>query len=154
MKLTIKPTRRVHGRFRFPPDNDLAQRTAVLSLLCAGKSTINNWLEDQTTTAALECVRRLGGRVTVEGSVVQIDGKDPADLSSNEAEINCSGAFTSYWLLAGILAGSRSVATLAGDVSPAVQGMVIETLTAMGAVIDGEIEKNEPLKFSPAILSG
>ncbi|MFC1475665.1 3-phosphoshikimate 1-carboxyvinyltransferase [Candidatus Zixiibacteriota bacterium] len=154
MKLTIKPTRRVHGRFRFPPANELAQRAAILSLLCAGKSTINNWPDNQVATTTLDCVRRLGAEVTIDGSVVQIDGKNPADLSTDRVVLNCPGAFTSYWLLAGLLAGLKSSATLTGDVSPVVRTAVIDVLTEMGTIVESEKENDGQLKFSPAILRG
>ncbi len=154
MKLTIKPTRRIHGRFRFPPDNALAQRAAVLSVLCAGRSTINNWPDNHVVAATLECVRRLGAEVVVDGPVVQIDGKNPADLSADGLELNCSTAQATFWLLAGILAGQRFPSTLAGDVPSPVRASVVEMLTEMGAVIDSEKGDDGRLTFRPATLRG
>lgn len=154
MKLTVKPTRRVHGHFHLPPDKALAQRSAVLSLLCAGKSTINNWPDNPIATTTLECVRRLGAEVTIDGAVVQIDGKNPADFSADRLELDCSGAQPAQWLLAGLLAGQKFPVIMIADIPPAIRTSIIDVLSGMGAVIDREQDSDAPLKFNPAVLQG
>jgi len=152
MKLSSKPTRRVFGHFRLPPDTALAQRAAVLSLLCAGKSTINNWPENQATASIAECVRQLGAEVVVDGQVVQITGINPAEVSTAELALDCSGAQSAYCLLAAILAGLKRPATLVGDVSAAEQASVVATLNKMGASIEIDEQNNTRLIYQTAAL--
>ncbi len=80
----------------------------------------------------------MGAEVAVDGPVVQIDGKTPADLLADGVELNCANAQTAYWLLAGILAGQKFPLTLNGDVPSLVRASVVDMLTEMGAVIDSE----------------
>jgi len=153
MKLTVKPTRRMHGRFRVPADCGLAQRAAVLSLLCSGRSTINNWPGNDAAHATLECVRKLGGTINVDGSVVEIEGKAPADLSPAESELDCQDADTTFWLLAGLLSGGRFPSTLTCGAGPTVDKKILEALGCMGAIIDST-ETSRQIKITPAKLQG
>jgi 3-phosphoshikimate 1-carboxyvinyltransferase len=148
MKLTIKPTRRVRGSFRFPPDIALAQRAAVLSVLCGGKSTINNWPEHHGAQTVLDCVRRLGSAVNAGRHVIQIDGRPPGVETSATLELNCPDAPVAYWLLAGLLAGGKQPSTLVGDVPAAIRAAVFEPLAVMGIL--PEISENDEtsIKFN------
>jgi len=153
MRLIVKPAGRLRGRFRVPADSELAQRAAVLSLLCSGKSTINNW--DNAANAALECVRQLGATVVVDGLVVQIDGKTPAKLSPAESELDCQHSPTAFWLLAGLLCGQGFSSTLIGGdgTPPTIRTQVIEALARMGAQID-DSDAVSQTKIMPARLQG
>ena len=157
MKLTVKPTRRINGRFRVPADCDLAQRAAVLSLLCAGTSTFNNWPSGHAAAeTVLSCVRQLGGVVSTEGSVVQISGSNLTEFSPQESVLDCADAPTAYWLLLGMLCGQQFFSTVNGygGNRSAARLPVTEALRKMGAEIQEENDAAPELRISPAALQG
>jgi len=154
MKLTVKPTRRITGRFRVAADPELAQRVAILSLLCSGKSTIDNWPNSEASSATLECIRQLGGTVAVDGAVVQIDGRGLHDLAPVETSLDCRAAPTAFWLLAGLLCGQRFTSTLIGDggVPRPVRASILDLLRRMGAAIEEPDGESLEIRFLPAAI--
>jgi len=154
MKITVKPTRRISGRFRVAADPELAQRVAIFSLLCSGKSTIDNWPESEACATTLECVRQLGGTVTVDGSVVQIDGRGLHDLAPAETPLDCRKAHTAFWLLVGLLCGQRFPSTLigTGGMPRPVRAAIFDLLRRMGAAVEEPNGESMEIRFAPAAI--
>jgi len=154
MNLIVHPVRRIRGRYRVPPDRELAQLAAILSLLSPGRCTIDNWPQDRGLEAVLQCLRQLGAQVDADGPVVRIERKTQTDLSSLETTLDCRDATAALWLFAGLLSGQRFPSTLRGEGIgiPHVCTPIIDALTEIGAIIrrDEDIQ----LRVSPAQLPG
>ena len=156
MDLTIHPVRRIKGRFPVPPDCELAQLAAVLSLLCPGRCTIDNWPQNKAAEALFASLRGLGAKIAVEGTAVRIEGESVSNLSSPETALDCADAATAFVLFSGLLCGRPFPSAICGmgrEVSAA--GVSVgEALGRMGGSVRYEGAPAARLNIVPATLRG
>lgn len=152
MQATIKPIDRISGVFTVPGDKSITHRAIMFNAVSEGMATITGALLGEDCLATIDCMRKLGALITIDGSSVTVLG---AKKLKNNQKLYVGNSGTTIRLLTGLLAGRKITATLDGDDSIKKRPMlrIIEPLTKMGAKIisaDGKA----PLTVKPATLNG
>jgi 3-phosphoshikimate 1-carboxyvinyltransferase len=136
---TVRQASALRGTVSLPADKSISHRSALLSALGDGTSTIYNFPDSADPQSTLDCVRSLGlsaGRN--EDGAMEVDGKGLDGLSPPSAPLDCGNSGTTMRLLSGIMAGQRFGSVLTGDESLRQRPMerIADPLTAMGARVD------------------
>ncbi len=132
------------------PDKSMSIRAVLFNAYATGKATVRNLLLSDDVLSAVDCARRLGASVELDGNTAHITG---APFGS--CALDCGNSGTTARLLIGLLSGLNGVFTLDGDESLRSRPMrrVTDPLKKMGAEIydtDGRL----PVKLVGAPLSG
>ena len=132
------------------PDKSISIRAVLFNAYAVGRATVNNLLLSDDVMSAIDCARRLGAQVDLNGNTATIIG---APFGS--CELDCGNSGTTARLLIGLLSALNGVFTLDGDESLRSRPMrrVIDPLKSMGANItdtDGKL----PVKVIGSQLSG
>lgn len=114
------------------PDKSVSVRAVLFNAYACGDAVVRDLLLGDDVMSAVDCVRRLGATVEINGSTAKISG---APFAS--ANLDCGNSGTTARLLMGLLAGLSGTFTIDGDASLRSRPMmrVIEPLRAMGARI-------------------
>jgi 3-phosphoshikimate 1-carboxyvinyltransferase len=141
--LKIKPIERLIGAFNVPGDKSISHRAIILNSIAEGKAEITNVLMGADCLKTIDCMRKLGVQIEIDGTTLRITGKKK--LKNNQT-LNVGNSATTMRLLAGLLCGRGLNAVLDGDNSIRTRPMerIIEPLTQMGAKITG-FEGHAPL---------
>ncbi len=153
--VTVHPARNILGSVGVPGDKSISHRYAMLAVLAAGRSRLQNFSPGADCASTLGCVRVLGCNVERdEQGTVAIDGLGP-QLRAPEAPLDCGNSGSTMRMLSGILAGQPFATELIGDESLSRRPMrrIIEPLTRMGAEIHST-EGCAPLRITGARLHG
>lgn len=145
----VSPASRVHGEVNVPGDKSISHRALMLGSLAKGRTYIGNASPAADVLATAACLRACGvwvrdfppARYALDGAGVG------ASLGSPVGVLECGNSGTTMRLLAGMLAGSDSDATLDGDESLRRRPMtrVVDPLRAMGAEVDASALGTAPL---------
>ncbi len=141
--MKISPARRIKGSVSLPGDKSISHRAALIAALANGKSQIANFSTSQDCASTLACLRRLGVSIERHENDVVIEARGclsaPADSAAGL--LDCGNSGSTMRMLAGILAGQNSAATLTGDQSLQARPMkrIIEPLELMGAHISADL---------------
>jgi 3-phosphoshikimate 1-carboxyvinyltransferase len=138
MNKTLQPAGRLNGQVTLPADKSIAHRTALLSALADGTSTIEKFSEAADPQSTLACLRQLGITITKTGTTVEVHGRGIAGLRPAHEPIDCGNSGTTMRLLSGILAGQPFTSIVTGDASLRSRPMerIAEPLRKMGATVD------------------
>ncbi len=130
----IEPSGKIGGVITVPGDKSIAHRAALLSILAKEKVTIKNFPKNEDCLRSLEAAKTLGVDVKDETNLLELYPPEKIEISPDTI-IDCSNSGTTVRLLSGIIAGSSSEVTLAGDESLSQRPMkrIIDPLTEMGA---------------------
>jgi 3-phosphoshikimate 1-carboxyvinyltransferase len=150
--MTIKPLRKISGAFDLPGDKSITHRAIMFNSIAEGEAKVYNALLGEDCLATIECMRKLGARISVEPEYIHISGAKK--LKNSQLYVGNSG--TTIRLLTGLLCGAGVSAELDGDDSIKKRPMnrIIEPLTMMGAKITSEPGGYAPLKLKSASLKG
>lgn len=137
MNQTVTSARRLRGPIALPPDKSIAHRSALLSALADGPSTIVNYPNSADPQSTLSCLRQLGVTFDADAHTLHVDSAGLDGLRPPEQPIDCGNSGTTMRLLAGILAGQPFGSVLTGDESLRHRPMqrIADPLEAMGAHI-------------------
>lgn len=132
------------------PDKSMSIRAVLFNAYAVGKSTVRNLLLSDDVLSAIDCARRLGAEVELDGSTARITGAPFIGC-----ELDCGNSGTTARLLIGLLSGLNGIFTIDGDESLRSRPMrrVIDPLRQMGAEItdsDGKL----PVRIVGTGLSG
>ncbi len=132
-----------------PGDKSISHRYAILAALAEGRSEIQHFSTAQDCRRTLDCLRRLGVPMEVEGDRVRITGVGLGGLRRARRALDAGNSGTTLRLLAGVLAGQPFTSTLTGDDSLRRRPMrrVIEPLARMGAHICAREDEFAPLEI-------
>jgi 3-phosphoshikimate 1-carboxyvinyltransferase len=138
MVQTVPQAAALRGTLSLPADKSVAHRSALLSALGRGTSTIHNFPDSADPQSTLDCVRTLGvsaGR-TEEGHL-EVEGRGLRGLRPPSEPLDCGNSGTTMRLLSGVLAGQQFGSVLTGDESLCQRPMerIADPLKAMGARI-------------------
>ena len=113
------------------PDKSITHRAVMFNAAADGEATVTNALLGGDCRSTIECMRRLGASVTVEGSTVYVRGTSVF----KDAELDAGNSGTTTRLLTGLLAGKGITASIDGDESLRSRPMrrVTDPLALMGA---------------------
>lgn len=132
------------------PDKSMSIRAVMFNAYAVGKSTVKNLLLGDDVLSAVDCMRRLGAEIKLDGNTAHIVGAPFCG-----SKLDCGNSGTTARLLIGLLSGLNGVFELDGDESLRTRPMrrVIEPLRKMGAQIydtDGKL----PIKVVGSALKG
>ncbi len=132
------------------PDKSISIRAILFNAYATGKATVKNLLLSDDVMSAVDCVRRLGAKVVLDGNTATVYGAPFAG-----SQLDCGNSGTTARLLIGMLSGLNGVFEITGDESLRSRPMrrVIEPLRNMGANIsdtDGKL----PVRIVGGPLSG
>lgn len=133
------------------PDKSITHRAVMFNAAADGEATVTNALLGGDCRSTIECMRRLGASVTVEGSTVYVRGTSVF----KDAELDAGNSGTTTRLLTGLLAGKGITASIDGDESLRSRPMrrVTDPLALMGADVRATDGK-APVYIRPARLRG
>ncbi|MCH5160415.1 MAG: 3-phosphoshikimate 1-carboxyvinyltransferase [Clostridiales bacterium] len=132
-------------------DKSISIRAVLFNAFAVGgRVRIDNLLLSDDVLSAVDCAKRLGARIELDGNSAYIEGAPFASC-----ELDCGNSGTTARLLTGLLAGLNGTFTITGDKSLSSRPMkrVTDPLKMMGADIvdtDGHL----PLTVHGAPLHG
>lgn len=145
-----KPTLR--GTLTIPGDKSVSHRSVMFGAIATGKTTVDGFLLGEDCLSTIDCFRKLGVKIDVEGTSVSIDSPG-IDGWQEPTEILYTGnSGTTTRLMLGILAGSNVHSVMTGDASIGKRPMrrVIDPLRQMGAHITGRANG----QYTPLAIQG
>ncbi len=152
---TVPQAAALRGAVSLPADKSIAHRSAILSALGNGTSTIHNFPNSADPQSTLDCIRTLGipANRNADG-VLEVEGRGLNGLHPPDEPLDCGNSGTTMRLLSGVLAGQEFGSVLTGDESLQQRPMerIADPLKAMGARIK-LVEGHAPIRIR-AIRSG
>ncbi|MFC1595661.1 3-phosphoshikimate 1-carboxyvinyltransferase [Candidatus Margulisiibacteriota bacterium] len=139
---------------KIPGDKSISHRAVIFGSLAEGRSSFKNFLASEDCLHTIQCFRDMGVKIHQEGNTVEIEGVGLYGLKEPAKPLYVGNSGTSIRLLTGILAGQKFDSEISGDESIQKRPMkrIVEPLTQMGAVIEGD-ERNNNI-YPPLIIKG
>lgn len=152
-RLSIFPSKPLHGEYRLPGDKSLSHRMALLSALAEGQSRIANFLVSGVTETMLRALTALNVTWELNEEELVVLGKGFAGLKPPKQAIDCGNSATTLRLLAGALAAANLPAVLDGSEGLRCRPMdrILTPLQLMGVSISGA-SGCAPLQIKPTHL--
>ena len=134
----MHPVDEVGGELQVPGDKSISHRTALLSAVAEGTSTVKGFLLGDDCLATATALRALGVELAVEGGDLRVQGVGLDGLQPPKGPLDLENSGTGMRLLAGLLASQPFASELTGDESLRRRPMerVAEPLRAMGAEVE------------------
>ncbi|MFH1347766.1 MAG: 3-phosphoshikimate 1-carboxyvinyltransferase [Candidatus Margulisiibacteriota bacterium] len=157
-KLTVTPLNKIRSEIHVPGDKSISHRAVMIGSLASGRTRINNFLTSADCLATVECFRKLGIDIHVDGNHVEVYGKGLSGLKPTKQTLDVGNSGTTLRLLTGILSGQPFVTKITGDRSIQKRPMrrIVDPLREMGADIEGKVQNDNiyaPLKIHGGDLS-
>lgn len=151
-KIKIKSISSYNANIIAPPDKSITHRAVMFNAAAMGKSVIKNALMGQDCISTIECMQKLGAKISISGCSVLIEGCGGVFA---DADLYVGNSGTTIRLLSGLVSGKAGIRELSGDDSILKRPMnrVIEPLKKMGAQI-GSADGKAPLKIIGQKLAG
>lgn len=151
----VAPAAEIRGKVRVPGDKSISHRLAMLGGIADGITTIHNFAESADCQSTLQCLRRLGVRLSQEGFTVTIHGRGASGLVAPTQDLDAGNSGTTVRLMSGILAAQPFESTFVGDASLSVRPMkrVMEPLQKFGATLSARNDNYLPLKIQGGKLT-
>ena len=136
--LIAHPVIEVGGEMEVPGDKSISHRSALLSAVASGTSTIGGFLRGEDCLATLAALQAMGVEISLNGDELRVEGVGLGGLRTPPKPLNLGNSGTGMRLLAGLLAAQPFESVLTGDESlrRRPMGRVAEPLRAMGAVVE------------------
>lgn len=146
--MLIKPAAELRGKLKLPGDKSISHRSAMISSLAAGTTTIDNYAASADCTSTLSCLAELGVKFERDGALLRIEGVGIRGYQAPSGPLDCGNSGTTMRLITGILAGQDFETVLIGDASLSKRPMrrVIGPMAAMGAAIVAD-DGHSPLRI-------
>ncbi len=90
-KVKVSP-RKLSGTVSVPPSKSAAHRAIICASLAKGISIIKPIDLSNDITATIDCMRKLGADITLEGSVLTVDGRRTFENKTTELDCGESGS--------------------------------------------------------------
>lgn len=154
--MLIQPISKLHGAIDIPADKSISHRSVMFGSLAKGTTHIKNFLMGEDCLSTIDCFRKLGVQIEINGDEVTVHGKGLHGLTAPDEMLYCGNSGTTVRLISGILAGQAFETTLTGDASIQKRPMkrVMTPLRSMGAIIEGKEDNFCPLHIKPHALTG
>lgn len=145
-----KPTLR--GTLTIPGDKSVSHRSVMFGAIATGKTTVDGFLLGEDCLSTIDCFRKLGVKIDVEGTSVSIDSPGIEGWQEPTEILYTGNSGTTTRLMLGILAGSNVHSVMTGDASIGKRPMrrVIDPLRQMGAHITGRANG----QYTPLAIQG
>ena len=142
----------LQGVIRVPGDKSISHRSVMFGAIAQGKTTVEGFLLGEDCLSTIDCFRKLGVEIEVDGTNVTIVSKG-IDLWDEPKDVLYTGnSGTTTRLMLGILSGTNLHTVMTGDASIGKRPMrrVADPLRLMGAQIHGR----ENGQFTPLAIQG
>ena len=124
------------GKLSVPADKSISIRALLISSICFGNTKISNLLESEDVKNTLNCLKKLGIKISKKGNQFEIFGQGGFfDHPKEDLFLGNSG--TGLRLLVGLLSSRNISANFTGDESLSSRPMmrIIEPLIKMNALV-------------------
>ena len=138
--MEIKKLACAKGEITVPGDKSISHRGVMLGSLAKGVTKISGFLSGADCLSTIDCFRRMGINIEIEGDNVTVYGKGVHGLCEPGEMLYTGNSGTTTRLLCGILSGQEFDSSITGDASICKRPMkrVAEPLRQMGAKIEGD----------------
>lgn len=145
-----KPT--LHGEITVPGDKSISHRSIMFGSIAKGRTTVNGFLLGDDCLSTIDCFRKLGVEIELDGTNVLINSKGMKNWEEPTDILYTGNSGTTTRLMLGLLAGSKIHSILNGDASIGKRPMkrVITPLREMGAQITGRMDG----QYTPLAIKG
>jgi len=152
--LQINQSKGLKGEIHIPGDKSTSHRAVMIGSLAGGRTKIDNFLPSADCLATVDCFRKLGIEINLNGNQVEVFGKGLRGLKPSRETLDAGNSGTTIRLISGILAGQNFKTIITGDESIQRRPMarIVKPLRSMGASIEGRRLNNEI--FAPLKISG
>ena len=139
------------GEITVSSDKSISHRAIICGALSEGDTVVNNILLSEDVLNTIDCFRKMGVNIKIEGNKVYIQGVGLYGLKKPEDVLNCGNSGTTMRLLSGILVAQDFSTILIGDDSLMNRPMkrIISPLSKMRANIIGRDGEYPPLQIQP-----
>lgn len=142
----------LQGTLTIPGDKSVSHRSVMFGSIATGRTTVSGFLLGEDCLSTIDCFRKLGVEIEVDGTNVTIDSVG-IDAWQEPTEVLYTGnSGTTTRLMLGILAGSPVHTVMTGDASIGKRPMrrVIDPLRQMDAHITGRANG----QYTPLAIQG
>ena len=157
MNAVIKPSGKLRGEITVPGDKSISHRSVMLGSIAKGDTRISGFLTGEDCLSTIDCFKKLGIDIEVNGTDVTVHGKGLKGLSAPSETLDVGNSGTTLRLMSGILSAQPFTTRLTGDssIQKRPMGRVASPLGLMGAKITSENEKmTAPLTIEGQRLHG
>lgn len=153
--MKISQITRISGSTTLPGDKSISHRAVMLASIADGVSVITNFSSSADCRATIECFRRMGVDIEIDGDRLTVQGVGKYGLKKPVGDLFCDNSGTTMRLLSGLLAFQNFDSVLTGDESLSKRPMarVADPLSRMGASISLE-DGHAPIGISGRNLNG
>ena len=154
--MEINPSKGLRGVIDTAPDKSISHRAVMLGSVSKGKTVIRNFLMGEDCLSTIDCFRKLGISIDIQGNQVIVTGNGFRGLRAPGDQLYTGNSGTTTRLLCGLLAPQSFTCVLDGDESIRKRPMnrVMEPLLLMGAKISGTGGGYAPIKIEGSSLKG
>lgn len=142
----------LQGSITVPGDKSISHRAVMFGAIAKGKTTISGFLPGDDCLNTIECFRKLGVDIQVDGTNVEIESPGMEQWEEPKEVLYTGNSGTTTRLMLGILAGTNFHTVMTGDASIGKRPMarVTNPLKLMGAQIAGR----DNGQFTPLAIQG
>ncbi|MGM9966964.1 MULTISPECIES: 3-phosphoshikimate 1-carboxyvinyltransferase [unclassified Rummeliibacillus] len=140
------------GNIKVPGDKSISHRAIMFGSIAEGKTTVSGFLLGDDCLSTIECFRKLGVNIELDGTDVEINSRGIINWEEPTDILYTGNSGTTTRLMLGLLSGSNIHSILNGDASIAKRPMkrVITPLREMGAQITGRMDG----QYTPLAIKG
>ena len=154
--MEITASKGLRGTITVAPDKSISHRAVMMGSISKGNTRIHNFLMGEDCLSTIDCFRKMGIPIEIEGNRVSVTGSGLYGLNAPKELLYTGNSGTTTRLLCGLLAPQRFSCVLDGDPSIRKRPMnrVIDPLRAMGAKIIGTNGGFTPISIEGTTLEG
>lgn len=140
------------GTIAVPGDKSISHRSVMFGAIAEGKTTVSNFLIGEDCLSTIDCFRKLGVEIEVDGTNVTVQSKGINSWEEPKEVLYTGNSGTTTRLMLGILSGTNFHSIMTGDESIGKRPMrrVVDPLRLMGAQISGRAGG----QFTPLAIQG
>lgn len=142
----------LNGTITVPGDKSISHRSVMFGAIAQGTTTVEGFLLGEDCLSTIDCFRKLGVEITVDGTNVTVKSPGIDGWSEPKEVLYTGNSGTTTRLMLGILSGTGLHTVMTGDASIGKRPMrrVADPLRLMGAQIAGR----EQGQFTPLAIQG
>ena len=146
----------LRGTIEVAPDKSISHRAVMMGAIAKGKTEIKNFLMGEDCLSTIDCFRKMGVNIEIDGNRVSVEGKGLRGLLEPKDVLYTGNSGTTTRLLCGLLSPQNFISVLDGDASIRKRPMnrVINPLKEMRAKIQGIDGGFTPITIEGAVLKG
>ena len=143
MNTSIKNKCNINTTIIVPGDKSISHRSVMLGSLAKGTTHISGFLNGADCLSTIDCFKKMGVNVEIDGTNVTIYGKGLHGLTSPKETLDVGNSGTTLRLITGILSAQNFSCNITGDSSIQKRPMdrVEKPLRLMGAEIKGNTDR-------------